>query len=53
MGRKKIKIERIEDDRNRQVGTGISITDVKTGHFQQEKERTHKESYGVVGPLRI
>lgn len=47
MGRNKIKIEKIENDRVRQVQQPV----LTTGHLLQAKKRTSEESYGTVSSV--
>jgi hypothetical protein len=46
MGRRKIQIKRITDDRLRQVST-LEILLSYLGHTDQEEKGTHKKGYGT------
>jgi hypothetical protein len=62
VGRKKIKIEKIPDERNRQVcifchwSSGRKIADCcifLLGDFYEAKEWVDEESHGIVGAVRV
>lgn len=60
MGRKKIKIQPIKDDRNRQVRhitlthTGVAYSPlVPLGHFSETKARPNEESLRIERALRL